>query len=113
MFAELSNNVGAEAEETEDNSKPSKPKAAAVVRLDDGQLSQLYSECIKLATANKINQKNTWDLNLIDHMDRVLDSNIDLTVHDDETVVSDELPSSQGEPGRMNFQKASCTLDAR
>ena len=55
-------------------------------------LADLYSQCIKMATANKINQKNTWTLKLIDHMDECV------------------LTRDQG--GQLNFQRASCTLDA-
>ena len=55
------------------------------------QLSDLYSNCIKMCTENKINQKNSWSLNLIDYIGEVLD-----TRHGEMT----------------NFQVASCTLDA-
>lgn len=52
----------------------------------------MYKNCIKLAAENKISQKNTWSLNLIDHM-------ADLV-----------KPSEEGRT--TNFQHASCTLDA-
>ncbi|KAL8459040.1 hypothetical protein ACS0TY_036498 [Phlomoides rotata] len=32
------------------------------------QILDLFQNCIKLASENKINQKNTWELNLIDHL---------------------------------------------
>lgn len=50
------------------------------------------------ATANKINEKNTWSLQLIDVMQDVLDD-----------------PNEQGnnrDAQILNFQRASCTLDA-
>ena len=53
----------------------------------------LYSNCIKLASENKINAKNTWSLALIDH-------------------ISDIVRDSKDEDGQTNFQKSSCTLDA-
>lgn len=62
--------------------------AAAMPLLSDTQLSDLYSNCLKMSAENKINQKNTWDLNLIDYMDELME--------EDET----------------NFTRASCTIDA-
>ena len=58
--------------------------------LKNEQILDLYKSCIKLASENKINAKNTWSLQLIDHLSDI--------VHDEK-----EGP---------NFQKASCTLDA-
>ncbi|CAM9416184.1 unnamed protein product [Chrysoparadoxa australica] len=56
---------------------------------DQTKLAEMYSAIIKLSSENKINAKNSWSLNLIEHMDHML----------------------YGE-GKVNFQKASCTLDA-
>merc|ERR1711879_727541 len=42
--------------------------------LSQTELSELYSQCINLATANKINQENTWNLPLIDYIGDVLES---------------------------------------
>lgn len=57
-------------------------------------ISDMYTKIIQLNTENKITQKNSWNLDLIDHMDHILsiekENNEDL----------------------YNFQKASCTLDA-
>lgn len=36
--------------------------------LEKDQILELFRNCIKLASENKINQKNTWELNLIDHL---------------------------------------------
>uniref|UniRef100_A0A2N9FSU0 Condensin complex subunit 2 n=1 Tax=Fagus sylvatica TaxID=28930 RepID=A0A2N9FSU0_FAGSY len=57
------------------------------------QILDLFRNCIKLASENKINQKNTWELNLIDHLTEVI--KVD---EEDDT--------------ETNFQKASCTLEA-
>ncbi|XP_073058220.1 condensin complex subunit 2-like isoform X1 [Primulina eburnea] len=57
------------------------------------QILQLLHNCIKLASENKINQKNTWELNLIDHLGEIIKVEEE---NDTET----------------NFQKASCTLEA-
>ncbi|XP_078151675.1 condensin complex subunit 2-like isoform X3 [Carex rostrata] len=61
--------------------------------MDREQILELYQNCIRLASENKINQKNTWELGLIDHLSEVIKAD---TEQDTET----------------NFQKASCTLEA-
>jgi condensin complex subunit 2 len=68
--------------------------SSKIAPLSNANIASLYSDCIKLATANKINQKNSWSLALIDHMDTMLK----------------QEESQSG--GHTNFQKASCTLDA-
>ncbi|EDQ86567.1 uncharacterized protein MONBRDRAFT_28164 [Monosiga brevicollis MX1] len=54
-------------------------------------ITDIYANCIKLCTENKVNQKNTWQLPLIDYM-------------------NDVMQTRHGE--MTNFQIASCTLDA-
>ncbi|KAJ4977207.1 hypothetical protein NE237_002313 [Protea cynaroides] len=61
--------------------------------LSKEQIIELFQNCVKLASENKINQKNTWELNLIDHLSEIIKSEAE---NDVET----------------NFQKASCTLEA-
>ncbi|XP_038996383.1 condensin complex subunit 2-like isoform X2 [Hibiscus syriacus] len=61
--------------------------------LDKDQILELFQNCIKLASENKINQKNTWELNLIDHLR-------DIIMVEEENDVE------------TNFQKVSCTLEA-
>ncbi|KAM0955809.1 hypothetical protein ACFX2I_024066 [Malus domestica] len=36
--------------------------------LRKAQILELFQNCIKLDSENKTNQKNTWELNLIDHL---------------------------------------------
>uniref|UniRef100_A0A7N0TU02 Condensin complex subunit 2 n=1 Tax=Kalanchoe fedtschenkoi TaxID=63787 RepID=A0A7N0TU02_KALFE len=60
--------------------------------LDKSQILELYQNCIKLASENKINQRNTWELNLIDHLNEII--------------------KVEEEDVETNFQKASCTLEA-
>ncbi|KAF7805780.1 condensin complex subunit 2 [Senna tora] len=60
--------------------------------LNKQQILDLLQNCIKLASENKINQKNTWELNLIDHLTDII------------KVGEDDVET--------NFQKASCTLEA-
>ncbi|KAK3698761.1 hypothetical protein QZH41_014526 [Actinostola sp. cb2023] len=60
--------------------------------LTNFQLKDLYSNCIKLSTENKINSKNAFGLHLIDYMQ--------------------DLIKTVKEGDMTNFQVASCTLDA-
>ncbi|KAB2606013.1 condensin complex subunit 2-like [Pyrus ussuriensis x Pyrus communis] len=57
------------------------------------QIIKLFQECIKLASENKITQKNTWELKLIDHL-------------------SDIIKVGTENGVETNFHKASCTLEA-
>ncbi|KAG6661209.1 condensin complex subunit 2 isoform X1 [Carya illinoinensis] len=57
------------------------------------QILDLFRNCIKLASENKINQKNTWELNLIDHLTEI-------------------IKVEEEDDAETNFQKASCTLEA-
>lgn len=68
---------------------PPKP----VKKLSAEAVMSLYTNCIKLASENKINAKNTWSLALIDH-------------------ISDIVKNEKDEDNQTNFQKASCTLEA-
>ncbi|KAH9555802.1 hypothetical protein CY35_08G136100 [Sphagnum magellanicum] len=61
--------------------------------LSRDRILELHNNCIKLAAENKITQRNTWDLKLIDHLSTLVKGG-----HDDED--------------QTNFQKASCTLEA-
>ena len=67
------------------------PRRPAVLSAES--VLNLYSNCIKLASENKINAKNTWSLAPIDH-------------------ISEIVRDSKDEDGQTNFQKSSCTLDA-
>jgi Condensin complex subunit 2 len=49
----------------ENNADTAVQKHAALER---SQVRELYNNCLKLASENKISQKNTWSLNLIDHI---------------------------------------------
>ncbi|XP_047060141.1 condensin complex subunit 2-like isoform X1 [Lolium rigidum] len=69
------------------------PKAPHPNLLNRDEVMDLLHNCIKLASENKINQKNTWELGLIDHLSEIIQAGEE---DDDET----------------NFQKASCTLEA-
>ncbi len=64
----------------------------AVSGLSSAQLTDLYSNCMKLSAENKINIKNAFHLQLIDYMAEIM-----------KTKKSSQLD---------NFQAASCALDA-
>ena len=68
--------------------------APPTLALSANQIVGLYSNCLKLASENKINAKNSWSLPLIDHIAEL--------VKPDRTDADEDY----------NFQKASCTLDA-
>lgn len=36
------------------------------------QITDVYANCIKMCTENKVNQKNSWQLPLIDYMNDVM-----------------------------------------
>eukprot|EP00188_Purpureofilum_apyrenoidigerum_P002891 Plantae.Rhodophyta-Purpureofilum_apyrenoidigerum.ctg29429.p1 GENE.Plantae.Rhodophyta-Purpureofilum_apyrenoidigerum.ctg29429~~Plantae.Rhodophyta-Purpureofilum_apyrenoidigerum.ctg29429.p1 ORF type:complete len:654 (-),score=147.78 Plantae.Rhodophyta-Purpureofilum_apyrenoidigerum.ctg29429:206-2167(-) len=67
--------------------------SSATQKLTNESLSALYSSTIKMLQDNKINAKNSWSLNLLDHIDAIVD------IHDNSG-------------SRTNFQLAGCTLDA-
>ena len=88
-------NVAAPEETNGKNDDVAKGKNKASVH----ELQELYHNCIKLSSENKISSKNTWDLNLIEHLSEL---------------VKPESKGVQEKEGNadLNFQKASCTLDA-
>lgn len=59
--------------------------------LSKGEAAQLLSQCLKLASENKITSQNTWSLPLIENL-------------------PDLIREEDG--GQTNFQRASVTLDA-
>jgi len=66
------------------------PLASKVALKSKADLDRMFEMDIKLSTDNKINTKNSWDINLIDYF-------------------SDMNVLKEGDS--INFQKASCTLD--
>ena len=66
---------------------------------NDDNLGEVYQKAIRMNAENRINASNSWNLSLIDHLDRF--------VAPQPTSMEDTLPSSG-----INFTKASCTLDA-
>ena len=69
------------------------------------ELQELYQNCIKLSSENKISSKNTWDLNLIEHLS-------ELVKPENKQLTSQAQGGDASTDADLNFQKASCTLDA-
>jgi condensin complex subunit 2 len=66
---------------------------------DDDNLGEVYQKAIRMNAENRINASNSWNLSLIDHLDRFLAPQ--------PTSMEESLPATG-----INFTKASCTLDA-
>ena len=67
-------------------------------------LGEVYQNAIRMNAENRINASNSWNLTLIDHMDRFLMS----SGRPSSAALEDTLGPVTG----VNFTKASCTLDA-
>jgi condensin complex subunit 2 len=87
------------------------------------ELHEMYQTAIRLNAENKINTTNSWNLNIIDQMDSILSFNddnsdnmpVDNTSNDaidDGNGITSTTSAKSGIGGRVNFTKASCTLDA-
>jgi condensin complex subunit 2 len=74
--------------------------------LSTQNLSQVYQNAIRMNAENKINASNSWNLNLIDHLDRFVTSSG--SSQSGQTQIQTDSTSLQA----VNFTKASCTLDA-
>lgn len=81
-------------------------RSANPEKLSREEISQLYSETIKLSMDNKINAKNTWTLPLIDYMGMLVQGNED--GDNSHTPTTAARLSSE----TTNFQLAGVTLDA-
>ena len=97
-FLRLSGRFGADDEDDADgNSNPT---------LDKENLGEVYRQAIRMNAENKINAGNSWGLKLIENMDKL--------VHGDDVGEDAAMKGGVGANGekRVNFTKASCTLDA-
>ena len=90
-----------------------------------GTLQEMYQTAIRMNAENKINTTNTWNLHIIDQMDALLSLNngIESTTGkglnskaSNKTMDGDSADTSktanETTSNRVNFTKASCTLDA-
>jgi condensin complex subunit 2 len=53
-----------------------KSMSRAVRKISPLDLQNLFTNCLKLSSENKINQKNTWELDLIDYIDEVIEDTL-------------------------------------
>jgi condensin complex subunit 2 len=72
---------------------------------NETNIGEVYKNAIRMNAENRINASNSWNLSLIDHLDRFL------TVPSNSSKVSMEDSVTPGAT-TVNFTKASCTLDA-
>ena len=79
------------------------------------QLGEMYRQAIKMNAENKLNATNSWGFNFIENMHKFLgDEEVDTTTDNTsmKTIKEETKTSSSGTTKRVNFTKASCTLDA-
>mmetsp|Transcript_3699 Transcript_3699/g.6859 ORF Transcript_3699/g.6859 Transcript_3699/m.6859 type:complete len:614 (-) Transcript_3699:35-1876(-) len=67
----------------------------------------MYRQVVRLNAANKISAANSWSLNLIDHMDRII-APLPPVMEEEEEEKDGEEKQEKG----VNFTRASCTIDA-
>lgn len=76
-------------------------------------LQELYKKAIQMNNENKINANNSWSLKLIENLDNFLEDDVDVEEGEEDPEM--EEPTAEPTPRkarRVNFTKASCTLDA-
>lgn len=112
-FLQLHNRSGVPSEE------PEEPMDDTNEDSNSGNLQELYKKVIRMNAENKINASNSWSLRLIENIDTFLeeDEENDLSEEEqeeekEESVVVNKENVHMGKDRRVNFTKASCTLDA-
>lgn len=84
--------------------------------ISSANLGEVYQNAIRMNAENKINAANSWNLNLIDHLDQFVSTSSSNGREEDAGVSSirDNLQqlSLESDDAVVNFTKASCTLDA-
>lgn len=88
-----------------------------VPAMSTANLGEVYQNAIRLNAENKINASNSWNLNLIDHLDRFVSTNTSTnkpfaTAPTTASAVSNLNLEEPNHTNGVNFTKASCTLDA-
>lgn len=77
------------------------------------QLAEMCSTVIELNSQNKINQKNAWDFNLIDSLSDVCVGGAEKAhAKQQQALQQTKKASDSDDIDTINFQRASCTLDA-
>ena len=78
---------------------------------NDDDLGAMYQKAIRMNAENRINASNSWNLSLIDHLDRFLTVNGGSGSQTNGGSDRSD-PNAPGNDGTVNFTRASCTLDA-
>lgn len=73
--------------------------------------NRIFEDCLKAATDNKINSKNTWSAPLIDYFAQLAFLKESSNGAGSSSHLSASRPSSSNGSAAVNFQRASCTLD--
>ena len=76
------------------------------------QLGEMYRQAIKMNAENKLNATNSWGLNFIENMHKFLGDDEVETTEASMKTIKEETKTSSTSNKRVNFTKASCTLDA-
>ena len=78
-------------------------------------LGKMYRQAIKMNAENRINASNSWNFQLIDNIDKFLTEDAE-EAPPRRSIAVGNTPSQSQQPQaasrRVNFTKASCTLDA-
>lgn len=99
----------------EANDEEMAPDGDRVTSENRGTLQEMYQTAIRMNAENKINTTNTWNLHIIDQMDTLLSLNeeTDSDSASGRSISADtEATAPKNSKPRVNFTKASCTLDA-
>ena len=131
-FLRLSNGGVGDTDDNEDESSTNNISGSNGRSNNSEHLGEIYRQAIRMNAENKINAGNSWGLKLIENMDKFLNAEDD----DDDNEEEEASPRSHGagtsaalsarndlkaarkmkskddKTGRINFTKASCTLDA-
>lgn len=75
-------------------------------------INSVYKQAIRMNAENKINASNSWNLSLIDHLDRVTMSSRGASASSSSVGSSGRTMDDSLIVDGVNFTKASCTLDA-
>jgi hypothetical protein len=104
-FLKLDRNVDDDEDEDDANHLP---------HHNNENLGEVYQNAIRMNAENKINASNSWNLNLIDHMDRFLTTNTNggVGASGQNQRIQPSMEDTLGPVTGVNFTKASCTLDA-
>jgi hypothetical protein len=112
-FLQLSKMTPHDADDDDDEEEDA-PKHDSQNDDASNDLQELYKKAIRMNAENKINASNSWSLRLIENIDNFLEEVDEENEEEDEDEVEEEQRENEKTPlrRRVNFTKASCSLDA-